>query len=305
MMDSLYSTIDRPLRQEIHVLALACLESTATTDQRSRLQKLVCEDAAVRQWYVRYMHDSLTLRRLGTAELQHSLGELVGMQFDDGGRDSEDKAWNEEESAGDKTRKPDNVFPSPVPGDTFLVPGLSVVLRDTVAHLSRVAPRCRAVLVRTLRGGHESVTGRLSLSIVVSALVVGSMLMLLALWAAPSFRGWKMQQKVVVEAPVATAAVARVTGMVDVTWAPGTPERALGSPVPQDEPITVISGLLEIQFDKGTKVVVEGPATFIARQRNQGYLSRGKLVAHVPRRASGFKLKTPQATIVDLERSSV
>ncbi len=300
MMDSLYSTIDRPLRQEIHVLALACLESTATTDQRSRLQQLVCEDRAVRQWYVQYMHDSLTLRRLGTAELKHSHGELGGAWFDEGGQGDEEAAWSDDDLTGNDSSNSDKDLRSPVSGDSSPMPWLSIALHDTVAYFSRVAPRCRTVLVRTLRGGHESVTGRLSLSIVVSALVVGSMLMLLALWAAPSFRAWRVQQEVTVETPVATEAVARLTGMVDVAWAPGTPERALGSPVPQDEPITVSSGLFEIQFDKGTKVVVEGPATFIARQRNEGYLSRGKLVAHVPRRASGFKLKTPQATIVDL-----
>ncbi len=160
------------------------------------------------------------------------------------------------------------------------------------------AARYWRFIAQTVRTGHESTGARLSLSFVVSALVVGSMLVLMAFWAAPSFRSWRSQRAVVSERPAAT--VARLTGVVDVAWAPGTRTRTPGDPVPQDEPIVLTSGLIEIQFVKGTKVLVEGPATFIARDRNQGYLSRGKLVAQVPRRANGFKLQTPQATIVDL-----
>ncbi len=62
----------------------------------------------------------------------------------------------------------------------------------------------------------------------------------------------------------------------------------------------VESGLLEIAFESGARVVVEGPAEFAPHTRNALQLLRGRLTATVPPRARGFVVQTPQTSILDL-----
>ncbi len=59
-------------------------------------------------------------------------------------------------------------------------------------------------------------------------------------------------------------------------------------------------GLAEIEFDSGAKIILEGPAEIKMNSANGAYLNLGKLVAHVPPRAQGFTIKTPNAKFVDL-----
>jgi hypothetical protein len=60
------------------------------------------------------------------------------------------------------------------------------------------------------------------------------------------------------------------------------------------------SGLAEITFRKGSRVVLEGPTRFLLLTENAGHLLSGKLVASVPKPAIGFEVETPAGVIVDL-----
>ncbi len=60
------------------------------------------------------------------------------------------------------------------------------------------------------------------------------------------------------------------------------------------------SGTVEIEFDGGARVWVEGPAEFMPQSGRRMNLSRGCLVAYVPRQARGFTVGTPTAELVDL-----
>lgn len=60
------------------------------------------------------------------------------------------------------------------------------------------------------------------------------------------------------------------------------------------------TGAAVIAFDRGARVVVEGPAEFELRDDNSMTLRSGKARAHVPESAHGFKLQTPRFTAVDL-----
>ena len=59
-------------------------------------------------------------------------------------------------------------------------------------------------------------------------------------------------------------------------------------------------GVVELNFDGGARVRVEGPAEFEAKSAGRIELARGRLSAHVPRRARGFTVSTPTAEIIDL-----
>lgn len=60
------------------------------------------------------------------------------------------------------------------------------------------------------------------------------------------------------------------------------------------------TGAAVIAFDRGARVVVEGPAVFELRDNNSMTLRSGKARAHVSESAHGFKLQTPRFTAVDL-----
>jgi len=60
------------------------------------------------------------------------------------------------------------------------------------------------------------------------------------------------------------------------------------------------SGLAEVTFGSGARVMLEGPVVFDIEQTNRGFLKRGQLTAEVPGPASGFVINTPTLNVVDL-----
>jgi hypothetical protein len=60
------------------------------------------------------------------------------------------------------------------------------------------------------------------------------------------------------------------------------------------------SGLAEIIFTSGARIILEGPAAFTATSNNTADLWSGKLTAKVPARAVGFSVITPTSQLVDL-----
>lgn len=75
--------------------------------------------------------------------------------------------------------------------------------------------------------------------------------------------------------------VGRITGMVDCRWAdPDT--AAIGCvAVPLGRKYSLASGLMEIVYDTGARVILQGPATYEVDSRNGGFLSVGRLTARV------------------------
>jgi hypothetical protein len=59
-------------------------------------------------------------------------------------------------------------------------------------------------------------------------------------------------------------------------------------------------GLAEVQFQKGARIVMEGPASLEIVSPNSARLERGKLSAKVPESAKGFQIITPKGKVVDL-----
>jgi hypothetical protein len=131
--------------------------------------------------------------------------------------------------------------------------------------------------------------------------------------------------------------VGRITGMVDCQWE-GTGDWGLGtwdenpkseirnpkSLVALGDTLSLRSGLLEITYNSGAKVILQGPVTYAVESSAGGYLSVGKLTARVEKRGEGrniskspntqiaapsplsslpsplFAIRTPTATVTDL-----
>ena len=70
--------------------------------------------------------------------------------------------------------------------------------------------------------------------------------------------------------------VGRITGMVDCKWNGG-------SRVSLGQKVDLASGLLEITYDTGAKVILQGPVTYSV-ESNGGYLAVGKLTGKMEKR---------------------
>ena len=83
--------------------------------------------------------------------------------------------------------------------------------------------------------------------------------------------------------------VGRVTGMKDCVWADKQTETILGAYVPFDRKYALSSGLLEITYASGARVILEGPCEYKVNSDAGGYLARGKLTARVEKRVASGK----------------
>jgi hypothetical protein len=125
--------------------------------------------------------------------------------------------------------------------------------------------------------------------------------------------------------------VGRVTDMVDCRWADPRTATIGGAYVPLGRKYALASGLMEITYDTGARVILQGPCTYQVELPTVGYLSFGRLTARIEKRGEGkeerekdaadwqstignheypsplsplpsflFSVRTPTATVTDL-----
>jgi hypothetical protein len=73
----------------------------------------------------------------------------------------------------------------------------------------------------------------------------------------------------------------------------------VGVPLPQGT-YQLTSGIVEIESNSGAVVTIEAPATFTLADDQCIRVDHGRLAAHVPKSAIGFRVETASATVVDL-----
>ncbi len=113
--------------------------------------------------------------------------------------------------------------------------------------------------------------------------------------------------------------VGKITGTSNCQWAHPSLAAGAGDPVPLGRKYPITAGLLEITYDSGAKVIVQGPAIYSASSYNGGGLYFGKLTAsagkldraklisaeramgHVPPSptVAAFCVHTPSAVVTD------
>jgi hypothetical protein len=115
--------------------------------------------------------------------------------------------------------------------------------------------------------------------------------------------------------------VGQITGMVDCEFAPGSKTEAQRpkTDVSFGDKFALSSGLLEITYDTGARVILQGPVTYTIESPAAGYLSVGKLTARLEKAEGGnqtseirnppspfhlppstFVIRTPTAVVTDL-----
>ncbi len=114
--------------------------------------------------------------------------------------------------------------------------------------------------------------------------------------------------------------VGRITGMVDCRWAESC-SLTRGTRVSTGQRLRLAAGLVEVTYDSGAKVLLQGPANYLIDSEDSGYLSIGRLTARVEQQplivardksriapadatnSNGsplFAVRTPRAVITDL-----
>jgi hypothetical protein len=111
--------------------------------------------------------------------------------------------------------------------------------------------------------------------------------------------------------------VGRITGMVDCAWE-GSGASSQKPLVQLGDRLSLRSGLLEITYDSGATVILQGPVVYRVESPTSGYLAVGKLTAKLEKRSEvagqksesanqkspiinhQFAVRTPTATVTDL-----
>ncbi|MFT4640046.1 MAG: hypothetical protein ACI8T1_003371 [Verrucomicrobiales bacterium] len=89
-----------------------------------------------------------------------------------------------------------------------------------------------------------------------------------------------------------------ITGEFGVTWAEGLVEQEVGD-VLAGRTAAIEAGLLELQYQNGVTLLIEGPARYHVTGANSGWLDYGNLVADVPPGAEGFSVDYAGDRLVD------
>jgi hypothetical protein len=94
--------------------------------------------------------------------------------------------------------------------------------------------------------------------------------------------------------------VAQLTGLKECAWPMNAQTTQPGERLFKGQRIEVTAGFVEVTFDSGAQVVLEGPASFEIRSAWGAALARGTLKASVPPQAIGFRISNPSVEVVDL-----
>jgi hypothetical protein len=99
-----------------------------------------------------------------------------------------------------------------------------------------------------------------------------------------------------------STAVAMLTRTVDAHWDQRMKPLRVGGAL-EPGSLRLESGLAQVVFYSGARVVIEGPTELQLVSRVEAVCPTGRLLLEVPPPARGFRLKTPQLNVVDLGTS--
>jgi hypothetical protein len=93
--------------------------------------------------------------------------------------------------------------------------------------------------------------------------------------------------------------VAWLVNAQDCQWAEAESEMP-GRDMKSGKQLRLLRGLAEIEFDRGARVILQGPANLELKSGSEALLHHGTLTARVPAQACGFTVLSPRGKVVDL-----
>lgn len=258
---------EREMRELMH----AARDGMLSDAQHARLGSLVVSDGAARKMYLAYMD------LIGAMSWEHRDAADVKMVFQAIGWD-ETRAFaqNEEENA-----------------------------KAAASHGGLAARPSRAKAATKFRmyvsdKFSQAMHHRMALSLVSACVILLSGLLILAIWRIAEHTTAIPSVASDPGAPLPRdAVVAEITGLHEIVAARPRQQFWRGRQLRRNEPIELASGLVEIGFIDGARVVLEGPCK-IRIANNRVMLDAGAIAARVPEAAQGFVVETAHAILTDL-----
>mgnify|MGYP000926540544 FL=1 len=93
--------------------------------------------------------------------------------------------------------------------------------------------------------------------------------------------------------------LATLSDAVDCLWGSGRLPTSIGSRLDSGT-LHLASGVAEIRFDCGARLILVGPAVLEIQGRARAFLRQGSATVRVSHEATGFVLQTPSSRVVDL-----
>ncbi|MEJ6579710.1 MAG: FecR domain-containing protein [Akkermansiaceae bacterium] len=143
---------------------------------------------------------------------------------------------------------------------------------------------------------HEKTSGKRVLVGGLLAVAACFVIATLGMWWTPSSGQEEPQAGSPPE--MTSKAVAMLNQVYEAEWSAGGDHPLVGGPL---EPgwLYLKSGLAEIVFYSGARIVIQGPADVELISQNQASCPRGQLLAEVPPQARGFRVDTPRVDLTD------
>lgn len=163
----------------------------------------------------------------------------------------------------------------------------AMLCSEAAAPMQQVSPAPHPKEARTLSPGASRRTRWLPMTAVAA---VAACITLAATWLTGIFDPTNDDE-------ATTSAVAVMMRGVNAEWEGAAPQT--GTPLLPGV-LRLKSGLAQIEFYQGARVTLEGPASFELVSVSEARCTSGKLSAHVPPQAKGFRIQTPKGTVVDL-----
>ena len=111
---------------------------------------------------------------------------------------------------------------------------------------------------------------------------------------------WRYSVEPLAELPGTTSkAVSMLDRAVEATWGATSRKPQVGDPLEPGQ-FQLDSGMVQVVFYNGARVVVEGPAEFGLVSSGELSIQTGRMTAEIAPQAIGFRVMTPQARVTDL-----
>ena len=250
-MNELFATDDRVLD-----LAEAIFDKTASEAELAELDAMLLADHAARDRYLDYcrMQAALRLELRSDRAAQNVHQQIIGIE-------SDDLPFIDSDATGVQAQ-------SAAPSNSPVLGFLGGAYHGVTGYI----------------GDHEWAQGVLGGTVFLALLfaVLGS-IEIISRWRQANRP--QPQDNEVVDVPAVHAA--QLTGVFDCRWT-GSFRPPIDEVLNVDDYINLASGLAEVTYDSGVKVLLQGPCTYKIESPSSGYLAVGRLTARV-----GSKLPSP------------
>lgn len=96
------------------------------------------------------------------------------------------------------------------------------------------------------------------------------------------------------------AAVATLTRLDDCVWSDAMVPLRYGQQLTEGMRVVLQAGVVRITFESGAEAVLQGPCDFTVDNAMHGTIRRGRVAVTAPKRAYGFRIRSPNAEVIDL-----